>query len=87
MNRNITNNDITDGSFVIPDGVTEIKNYAFEDCTSLTNIVIPDGVKKIGVYAFYRCESLKKVSLPKKVKLGHGVFHGCHPDLEIEYRD
>jgi hypothetical protein len=25
--------------------------------------------------------------LPKKVKLGIGVFYGCHPDLEIEYRD
>ena len=64
MNKNITNKDIIDGSFIIPEGVTEI-----------------------GDYAFYECSSLKKVSLPKKVKLGHSVFHGCPPDLEIEYRD
>jgi hypothetical protein len=30
---------------------------------------------------------LKKVSLPKKVKLYDDVFFGCHPDIEIEYRD
>ena len=32
----------------IPDGVTEIKQYAFEGCSSLTSIVIPEGVSSIG---------------------------------------
>ena len=62
--KKVTNDDIKNGTFVLPDGVNEIGGGAFKDCTSL-----------------------KKVSLPKKVKLGIDVFYGCHPDLEIVYRD
>ena len=64
--KNVTNEDIVNGSFVIPDGVTEIRDWAFEDCTSLLSIIIPESVTKIGDYAFHVCSSLKKVSLPKK---------------------
>jgi hypothetical protein len=85
--RRITNNDIQNGTFVIPEGVTKISVRAFEYCTSLASIIIPDSVTEIGEDAFDWCKNLKKVSLPKKVRLGIGVFRGCHPDLEIEYRD
>ena len=110
MIKKITNKDIINGSFVIPDGVTKIGLRAFYGCSSLSSIIIPDGVTKIGLgafsdcwrlesiiipesvteigdYAFEGCRSLKKVSLPKKVKLGIDVFDGCHPDLEIIFRD
>ncbi len=85
--KKVTNRDIVNGSFVIPEWVTEISNYAFSRCWSLTNITVPDHVTEIGLGAFAGCSNLKKVSLPKKVKLGIEVFYGCHPDLEIEYRD
>ena len=87
MKKRITNKDIVNGSFVIPDGVTEIGNMAFSGCTSLESIIIPESVTEIGIEAFYGCSSLKKISLPKKVKLGYDVFYVCHPDLKIEYRD
>ena len=87
MKKNITNKDIANGSFVLRDGVTEIVDFAFEDCTSLESITIPKSVTKIGWGAFFRCASLKKVSLPKKVKLGNNVFFKCPADLEIVYRD
>lgn len=87
MIKKITNKDIINGSFVIPDGVTKIGLRAFYGCSSLSSIIIPDGVTKIGDYAFEGCRSLKKVSLPKKVKLGIGVFHRCHTDLKIIFRD
>ena len=46
---------------VIPDGVTNIGDYAFYNCDSLTSITIPDSVTTIGAFAFHWCDSLKDV--------------------------
>ena len=46
---------------VIPDDVTEIKDYAFYNCSGLTNIEIPNSVTSIGYDAFYNCSGLKTV--------------------------
>ena len=46
---------------IIPPFVTEICNYAFEDCTHLTSIEIPANVKTIGYSAFNGCDDLTKV--------------------------
>ncbi len=48
---------------VIPDTVTEIKPYAFYNCTSLTSVTIPNNVISIGDDAFYYCTSLKEVHI------------------------
>lgn len=48
-------------NLVIPDGVTEIKNYAFNGCSALTSITIPSSVTSIGNYAFNGCTGLKEV--------------------------
>ena len=37
---------------VIPDGVTSIGDYAFNECKMLTSIKIPDSVTSIGKSAF-----------------------------------
>lgn len=37
----------------ISDEITEIKDYTFYGCTSLTNVTIPDSVKKIGSASFH----------------------------------
>lgn|GEM_PF-1791943 len=52
---------------VIPEGVTEIGELAFNNCESLKEITIPDSVTKIGDYAFNNCESLKEVTIPDSV--------------------
>ncbi len=48
---------------IIPEGVTEISQYAFANCTALEEIVLPSTLKKIGYGAFYNCTSLSKINL------------------------
>ena len=44
--------------FVIPDSVTNIGPYAFNNCTNLTNVIIPDSVTNIEHSAFNNCTNL-----------------------------
>ncbi len=63
---------------VIPDFVTEIGDYAFEDCEELTSVVIPNSVRKIGKGAFRWCDHLISVVIPNSVeKIEYGAFDCC----------
>ena len=48
-------------SVVIPEGVTEIGEKAFEGCTSLESVYISEGIKSICVDAFAGCTSLTEI--------------------------
>ena len=48
-------------SVVIEDGVTEIAEEVFADCTALTSIEIPATVTKIGKFAFDGCVNVQKI--------------------------
>ena len=62
----------------IEQGVENIGNSAFEDCSSLTFVTIPNSVKTIGDYAFYYCVHLESVSLPANVtSIGESAFYFC----------
>jgi len=62
-------------SVVIPEGVTNIVDDAFFNCTSLTNVVIPEGVVNIGMSAFGSCYALTSVTIPSSVRtIGYGAF-------------
>ena len=54
-----------DTSFVIPDNVQNIGDYAFAYCDSITSITIPYSVKSIGDWAFRWCRSLASISVDK----------------------
>ena len=60
------------------DSVTNIGDYAFENCTSLTNAVIGNGVVAIGISAFDTCSSLAGVVIPDSVtSIGDYAFEAC----------
>lgn len=48
---------------VIPEGVTEIGQKAFEMCEGLEEVVLPKSLKVIGGSCFYACHNLKKVTV------------------------
>ena len=68
---------ITD--LVIPNSVTSIGNYAFENCSGLTGeLVIPNSVTSIGHSTFYYCRGLKSITIPNGItSIGTNVFFGC----------
>lgn len=62
---------------VIPSGVTEIGNNAFQS-TSLTSITIPSSVTSIGDSAFANCYSLSSVTISNSVKkIINNAFQSC----------
>jgi hypothetical protein len=76
-------------NLVIPNGVTEIRNYAFCVCTSLTSVTIPDGMTIIGKAAFAGCRRLKRITIPDSVtSIGTGAFSsGCTNLKEVYITD
>ena len=63
---------------IIPNSVTSIGSYAFEDCSALTSVTIPNSVTSIGYRAFYECIGLTSITIPNSVtSIGNYVFYGC----------
>jgi hypothetical protein len=63
---------------IIPDGTTEIRDYAFCDCYYLKSVTIPKSVTEIGEKAFSDCCSLGSITIPESVsKIGALAFVRC----------
>ena len=65
-------------SITIEEGVKEIGQSAFSDCTGVTKLTMADSVTTIGEDAFAGCNGLTEVKLGKGVtKIGAGAFYKC----------
>ena len=74
-NLYIDNTLVTD--LVIPESVTEIKDYAFSGC-SVTQVTIGNSVTSIGDYAFCKCSGLSSVTIGNSVEsIGGYAFSDC----------
>ena len=63
---------------VIPNSVTSIGDYAFNQCDGLTSITIPNSVTSIGDCAFNGCDGLAYVYIGYGVReIGDRAFYGC----------
>ncbi len=53
----------TDAFYTIPDSVTSIEKWAFEDATNLNTLEIPNSVTSIGSHAFDGCTNLTSINV------------------------
>jgi len=73
---------------VIPDGVTEIKSYAFYNCKSIKEVTIPSSATSIGRGTFSSCTSLASIEIPAGVtSIGYDAFSGCKSLASVEIGD
>jgi len=71
---------------IIGDGVTNIGDGAFEDCSNLTSVTIPSSLNIIGITSFMNCSSLNNITLPTCInEIQGGAFYGCR-NLTIDCR-
>ena len=74
---------------VIPDYVTNIKDFAFIGCTSLESVTAYGTLKTIGMQAFAECYNLKKVKLDNSslVTVMKYAFNDCTALEELHITD
>ena len=82
------------------DNITFIGNFAFADCTALTEVVLPrvghtvtsteiqdstSHTVDIGKYAFLGCTSLKRIKFNSAAAIGGYAFKGCTSLTDIDF--
>jgi hypothetical protein len=65
-------------TYAIPDGVTTIGKYAFDECVNLTSIALPSSITLIDSSAFSGCSGLTSLTIPSGVTdIGFSAFSNC----------
>ena len=67
-------------TFIVPDMVKNIGDYAFCGNATLTSVVLPEGLETIGYYAFNNAR-IESIALPNTLKsIGYAAFE--HSDIK-----
>lgn len=72
------------GSVYSNDRVTNIRNYAFTSCSTLTSINF-SLCASIGLYAFYRCSKLTSANFPACISISQSAFYSCSNLASISF--
>ena len=59
----VTNYDLINGCYHIPNNVKEITNESFLSCDQLSKLIIPTGIDKIEGNAFQNCKFLEQIDV------------------------
>ncbi|MBN9231947.1 MAG: leucine-rich repeat protein, partial [Legionella sp.] len=70
----VSNDDIKEGYFIIPDTVTYIEYEAFRGCTELRTLCLPRKDITISCHAFIGCTNLTTIQLPEGATIGQDKF-------------
>ena len=66
-------------SVVLPEGVTNIGDFAFYGCREIEEIIIPGTVKSVGAESFRHCRNLESVTLQNGIEsIGESAFFSCN---------
>ncbi len=72
----------------IPNGITQIPEYAFYNQSSITSVTIPSTVTNIGDGAFSGCTMLTSIEIPSSVtSINYGAFYNCTGLIEVHIDD
>lgn len=75
-------------TITLPATLEEIDDYAFANCSALTEITIPASVEDIDDHAFMNCAALSSVTFSEGLQdIGDGAFSGCTSLLQIDLPD
>ena len=73
------------GKVVLPEYITNIGLWSFNNCAYIEELIFPEGFKSVGANAFKNCTALKTVVFPSTTNFLFGqIFRGC-TSLETIY--
>lgn len=75
-------------SIRIEDGVTDIGDYAFYNCSKLVSVTLSDSIIDIGQHAFENCAALENIMISYSVRtIGNSAFRYCDSITSITLPD
>ncbi|MBE6787606.1 MAG: leucine-rich repeat domain-containing protein [Ruminococcaceae bacterium] len=80
-------NNNTRITYIIPDTVNSIGDYAFDNCDNLTSVTMGNSVKSIGIAAFVDCDNLTSVIMGNGIeRISAEAFRFCDNLTDIWYK-
>lgn len=87
----LSNLQVSRFTLILPDTLTHIGKFAFQNCTAMNDIVIPSSVAYIGEGAFYGCSSLDHIYFKEDIQIDYiperFCYGGALRSVGIEYND
>lgn len=73
---------------ILPNSLSQIKNYTFTLCDHITSVVMSESITTIGKEAFNKCSSLSSINISNNVTVIEGnTFSGCSSLTNITLPD
>ncbi|MBQ6206724.1 MAG: leucine-rich repeat domain-containing protein [Oscillospiraceae bacterium] len=87
LEGSVTRNDA--GEITSQRGITNVGDYAFYDCESLTKVTLPPTLTAVGAYSFAHCPALADINLSdtSAESIGNYAFNGSSALLGIDFPD